>query len=263
MAKFDKVIPPGQEGKINLVIAGKKVHGTFSKSAVIHSNDEAHPVMTVTLVGNEIPFVEVEPSDRVYLQGRYGEKIEKDVTVTSNEDGLDFKVTGLESNIDDKITYKVEPSADGAYAVKIWKNPKLPTLNTYGSLTIHTNSEKAPEKVLQVQVVTKGAITVQPTTLNYGAIPFAKEDEAAKSVRRSVTLIKSNGTFAITDVQFSSDLYDAKVNEVVPGKRYTIEVEFKPPVKHEVRQREVGEMIVHTDDPTEPTLRVKLVSRAM
>lgn len=263
MAKFDKVIPPGQEGKINLVIEGKKVHGSFSKSATIHSNDSDHPVMQVSLVGNEIPFVEVQPSERVYLQGRYGEKIEKDVTVRSNEDGLDFKVTGLESNIDDKITYKVEPAADGAYTIKIWKNPKLPTLNTYGSLTLHTNSEKAPEKVLQVQVVTKGSITVQPTTLNYGAIPFAKKDEKAKPARRSVTLIKSEGTFGITDIQFSSNLYDAKVNEVVPGKRYAIEVEFKPPVKIQVRQREVGEMIVHTDDPTEPTLRVKLVARAM
>jgi hypothetical protein len=264
VAKFDKVIPPGQEGKVNLVIEGNKVHGNFTKSAAIHSNDPEHPVMTVTLAGSEIPYIDIVPRDRVYLQGRYGEKIEKTVTLRSNEEDINFEVTGLESNIDDKITYKVEPGASpGEYKLQIWKNPKLPTLNTYGSLTIKTNSEKAPEKVIQVQVVTKGSITVQPTTLNYGAVRFAKQGEEAAEVKKSVTVIKSVGEFAIQEVEFDSDRYQANVEELVPGKRYKVEVSFQPPAKFQANQREVGEMIIRTNDPKEPTLRVKLVARAM
>jgi hypothetical protein len=263
VAKFDKVIPPGQEGKINMVIEGKKVHGTFTKSATIHSNDPKNPKMSITMAGTEIPFVSVEPTDRLYLQGRYGEKIEKTLTLRSNEEDLDFKITSIESNIDDKITYKVDPTEDGAYTVKVWKNPKLPTLNTYGSLILRTNSEKSPEKVIQVQVITKGSITVQPTTINYGAVRFAKQDEEAGTVKKSVTIIKSQGEFAIRDIEFNSDYYEAEVAEVVPGKRYKVDVTFTPPVKSKARQREVGEMLIHTTDPTEPTLRVKLVARAM
>jgi hypothetical protein len=264
VANFDKVIPPGQEGKVNLVIEGNKVHGSFTKSATIHSNDPEHPVMTVTLAGNKIPYVEIIPRDRVYLQGRYGEKIEETLTVRSNEDDVDFEITALESNIDDKITYKAEPGPNpGEYQLHIWKNPKLPTLNTYGSLTLKTTSTNAPERVIQVQVVTKGAITVQPTTLNYGRIPFGKVDEDAEPVKKSVTVIKSIGQFSIENVEFDSDDYQADVQEVVPGKRYKVDVTFQPPRKFQANQREVGEMIIRTNDPKEPLLRVKLVSRAM
>lgn len=263
MAKFDKVIPPGQEGKISMVIEGKKVHGSFSKSATIHSNDPKNPVMTITMSANEVPYVSVEPTERLYLQGRYGEKIGKVLTLRSNEEDLDFRITSLESNIDDKITYKSETMEDGSYQVHVWKNPKLPTLNTYGSLTVHTNSENSPEKVIQVQVITKGSITVQPTTINYGAVRFSKKDEEAGVVKKSVTVIKSQGEFSIRDIEFNSDRYEADVDEVVPGKRYKVDVTFHPPVKHQARQREVGEMLIHTTDPREPTLRVKLVARAM
>ena len=262
MAKFDKVIPPGQEGKVNLVIEGKKVAGSFSKSATIHCNDPKKPVVTVSLVGNEIPYVDVQPT-RVFLQGRYGEKIEKTVALRSNEENLDLKVTSLSSNIDDKITYKADQLEDGSYELHIWKNPKLPTLNTYGSLIVNTNSEHSPETVVQVQVVTKGSITVQPSTVNFGGVQFAQRDEEANAVHKNVTLIRSQGEFAIRDIEFSSDRYEANLAEVVPGKRYNVEVTFHPPVKKLPRQREVGEMIIHTDDPNEPTLRVKLVARAM
>jgi len=265
VAKFDKVIPPGQEGKIELEVDGAKVAGAFKKSASIHSNDPNNPVMTITLEGDEKAYIEVAPSDRVYLQGRYGETVEKQVVLKSNEEGLNFKVTGMESNIDDKITYKVEPGPDaGQYTVDIYKNPKLPNLNTYGSLTVHTNSEKSPEKILQVQVVTKGAITVQPSTINFGEVLFGEPNgAAAQPVRRDITVIKSEGEFGIHDVQFDSDMYSAKVEEVIPGKRYKVGVEFRPPVKKQPRQREIGQMIIHTTDPREPTLTVKLVARAM
>ncbi len=47
MAKFDKVIPPGREGKIELAVGGDKVHGEFTKSATVDSNDPDHPHMTL------------------------------------------------------------------------------------------------------------------------------------------------------------------------------------------------------------------------
>jgi hypothetical protein len=247
VAKFDKVIPPGQEGIIKLEIEGAKVHGKFAKTASVHSNDPGTPVMTISLEGEEQQYIDVLPTEKVYLQGRYGETVEKSVVLKSNEPGADFKLTGIESNIDDKITYKVDPGPDaGEYTLNIFKNPKLPNLNTYGSLTVHTNSEKSPEKVIQVQVVTKGSITVQPTTLNFGAIAFGKPGTEASPITREITVIKSEGEFAIRDVQFNSNRYSGH-----------------PPQKTVPRQREIGEMIIYTSDPREPTLTVKLVARSL
>ena len=156
MAKYDKVISPGQEGTIEMAIDGNKVHGKFSKAATIHCNDPDRSVMTITISGEVVPYLDVLPSTRIYLKGRYGEQVMKTVTLVSNEEGRELKITKVESNIDDKITYKVEPGdQEGEFKLKVWKNPKLPTLNTYGSLFVYTNSEYSPMKTLQVNVTTK------------------------------------------------------------------------------------------------------------
>lgn len=262
MADFDKVIPPGQEGKINLQVNGNKVHGTFSKSATVFSNDPEHPQMRLTLKGKEMAYVNVTPADRLYLQGYFGDPVEKTLTITSNEKDLDFKVTGVTSNIDDKITYRVEKGENrGEYRIKIWKNPKLPTMNTFGTVFIHTNSAKSPDKSIQVQVLTKGSITVRPSMVNFARVPFSRPDHKASPVTRSIVLIKPKGGFAVQSIEVDNDHFQAHLKEVDPGKRYMVEVTFNPPERRSANQREAGQMMIITNDPTEPRITVPL--RAM
>ena len=264
MAKFDKVIPPGQEGKIQLVIEGKKVTGNFDKSAQVFSNDPEHPVMTISMSGEITPYIAVEPAPRLYLQGRYDEAVEKKLTLRSNEQGLEFEVTKVESNIDNLITYKIERAQQwGAWELTVWKNPKLASQNQYGTITVHTNSQKVPEKVLQVQVITKSAITVQPQTLNFGTVQFAGTGKEVPPVTRNVIAIKSEGEFQIQDITFTSDRFSAEIEPITAGKHYTIKVSFLPPKKTQPMQTVNAEMIVHTNDPREPSLRVKLVARSV
>lgn len=264
MAKFDKVIPSGQEGKVHMVIEGKRVHDKFNKSATIRSNDPEHPVMTISMEGNITPFVAIVPNSRIYLQGQYGEKVEKKLTVKSNEDDLDFKITNIESNIDDKITYEYAPTAEkSTWEISVYKNPRLPTLSTYGNLTVYTNSERAPTKTVQVQVITKGAISVEPKSVNFGTVNFGSDGARGEAVTKNVVVIKTTGDFTILDLQFSTDKFVGEIEAVQLGKRYNIRVTFNPPVKKQPRQTHVGEMTIITDDPMEPELKVRLVARSM
>jgi hypothetical protein len=256
VAQFDEAIPPGQEGQVHLEILGAKVSGRFSKSATIFTNDPKHPRMTVSLAGQILHYVEVTPSTRVFLRGMYGEKVVKELTVTSSEKKKDFKIVGLSSNIDDKITYKVVPQPEqGTYKVRLIKNPKLPTLNTWGSLTVMTNSENAPEKKIQVNVTTRGSIVVQPSTLNFGSV---SGESGLAGVEKSLTIFKVKGEFAIRDVTFSSDKFHANVEPIEEGKKYRVTVNFLPGVD---AQSFLDEMIINTDDPQEPSLRVQLRAR--
>jgi len=264
VAKFDKVIPPGQEGNIQIVIEGKRVHGQFNKSATIRSNDPDHPVMTISMAGQITPFVEVQPASRVYLQGQYGETVMKSVTVKSNEEDLDFAITKIESNLDDKITYDFEPGEeDRTWVVNVYKNPTLPTLSTYGVMTVHTNSEKAPTKTMQVQVITKGAISVEPKSVNFGTVKFGSDGDPAAPVSRNVVVLKTTGDFSIEDLSFSTEKFQGEIEQVQPGKKYNIKVTFLPPEKKQSRQTHVGEMTIRTDDPREPELKVRLIARSM
>jgi hypothetical protein len=263
--RFDRVIPPGGEGKVELAVEGSKVHGEFNKSAAVESNDPDRPHMTLMLHGRAVPYVNVVPEGTVRMHGRYGEPVEQRLTITSNEKDLDFKVLGVRSNIDDKITYAIENGATpGEYILKVYKNPKLPTLSTYGSIFIDTNSPKWPETTVQVHVMTKGSISINPSVLNYGAVRFGEGRGPGAPATRAITVTKSAGEFKIKDVTVSNPHYKAVVDAVTPGQQYRVQVTFTPPAHKPgaPKQTESGEMIIHTDDPKEPAVRVQLIARS-
>jgi hypothetical protein len=262
--KFDRLITPGQTGKIELSIDGAKVHGQFVKSASVVSNDPNLPNMVLKLSGHEIPYVNVDPEGTVYLQGRYGEPIEQDLTLSNNEKGLDFKVLGVTSDLDDKITYAIENGASPqTYTLKLYKNPKLPPLSTYGTVQVHTNSIHMPVTTLQVHVMTKSSISMSPTVLNYGEVAFSSSPGKEAPTTKEVIITRAGAQFQIRDVTVSNPNYKAKVDAVTPGLQYRVQVTFTPPVRTSGKQTEAGELVIHTDDPQEPSMRVQLLARSL
>lgn len=262
MAQFDEVIPPGQEGGITLEIDGEKVTGSFVKKATVTTNDPDHEQLTISISGKILPYIDVQPANRIYLRGMFGEVVEKEVTISSYEKKKGFEITDVTSNIDDKITYQVLPEGEpGRYRLKVYKNPKLPTMNTWGSIYLHTNSEKTPESVIQVNVQTRGSIVIQPSTLNFGIVKEASNGGAIlANNEKSLTVFKIKGEFHIEDVAFSNGFYSADVQPLEDGKKYRITVSFAPGT---VQDAYADEMIITTDDPLEPSLRVRLLARGM
>jgi hypothetical protein len=263
VAKFDKVIPPGQEGKIEMAVDGTRVHGTFIKTATVTTNDTRRQ-FTIGIAGSEVPYVNVQPEGTVFLQGRHGEAVEKQLILTSNEKDLDFKITRLTSNMDDKITYTVAPTGTpGEYALNIYKNPDLPTLTTYGTLHVHSNSTRSPNTDIQINVMTKGSISVSPIMLNFGPVRFGDKTGEGAPVTKSIVLSKPAGEFAITSIDLSNPNFNAVAEHVAGGNQYRVQVTFRPPMKRQGRHNESAEMIIHTNDSLEPAIRVQVVARAM
>ncbi len=263
VTNFDKLIPAGKQGKIEFVLDGEKVHDQFSKTATVSTNDPVHPTMTIAVSGEEIPYLNIEPEGTVYLHGRYGEHVERKMEISSNEN-IDFKVVRVSSNIDDKITYKLDPLAEaGHYELSVYKNPKLPTLITYGTLYLHTNSKEAPTSEIQVHVITKGNITVSPAAVNFGPVKFGEGAGSGQAVTRGVILSKSTGDFNIKEITLSNPNFTAIVEPVAEGKQYRVQVTFTPPLKKLAQQNETAEMIIHTTDAEEPAIRVAVAARAM
>jgi len=264
VAQYDKVIAPGEEGKITLSLDGDKVEGRFSKTATVRTNDPDHTELLLTISGTEIPYVHIVPTNRVYLQGNYGEEVAQTLTITSNEKDLDFQITGIDTDLEDKITYAYERgSAKGSWVVSIRKNPDLPTQSTYGTLTLHTNSKRAPDQLIRLQVMTKGTITVQPTFVNFGRVRFGADGKNGDVLEKSVTLTRSEGGLAISDLSVNNANFRTEVVEEEPGKRYKVNIKFTAPPRTRGGQAESGELIIHTNVPTEPNVRVQLVARAL
>jgi hypothetical protein len=262
-AKWDKVVAPGKEGKIELIIDGAKVSGQFSKATEVKTNDPDRPQITLVMSGKEIPLVQITPEGTVYLHGRPGENVEKELTISSNEKDLDFQVTAVSSNMDDKIKYSyAKGPKPGTYVIKVAKDPKLPIMSTYGTLLVKTNSTKSPETPLQVHVMTKSSILISPSVLNYGQVKFGDATGPGAPSTKTLTVTKATGKIKIKDVTLSNPNFKATLETVTPDQQYKVKVVFTPPARKQSKQTESGEMLIHTDDPQEPTLRVQLVARS-
>jgi hypothetical protein len=240
------------------------VHGEFAKTAVVKTNDPEHPELTLTIAGNEISFINIMPEGTIYLHGRYDEPVEKSVTLSSNEKDFNLAITGVTSNIDDQITYKVVPGdKKGEFVLNVKKKTDVEPSSSYGTITVATNSKEAPDAVLQVHVMTKGSISVTPQTLNYGVVQFGSKGSSGSPVTKSVVILKTDGEFQLKDAVIDNKNFSAKIAPVEPGKQYKVEVTFVPPSKNSATQREVGELVIGTSDPREPSVKVHLVARAM
>ncbi len=266
VADYDRVIAPGKKGAIKLVLDGSKVTGKWTKTAVVHCNDPDRRTFNLTIAGNEIPYLEITPGNRLYLEGQVGEDADKLFTIRSNEKDLKLKITGFETDLEDLMTQSVEKGANpGEFKVRLSKTEaaKSSTVNQQGTLTLYTNSEAWPQHTLQVNVITKGTITAQPSTVNFGRVQFETSDKKGNPVVRNVNLVRNLGEFEVTNVEFSSPNFSAEVVNNIPGRHYRVQVTFDPPKRSQPRQVEKGEMVIHTNDPKEPTIRVKLVARSM
>ncbi len=217
--------------------------------------------MTVTLNAHIKPYILIEPASKVFLKGSYGEQVEREIIISSNDENLSepFEITKVESDMDDKITYKVISAEEqGKFKLKVMKNPKLTVQNAFGSLFVYTNNDRAPRNVIQVQVTTKGEMVVRPSILNFGFVPEARKHNEESPVQRSLTISNSKHEFEIEDITFSIEGYRAKVDPIEDGKSYRVTVDFFP---QSGGRNYIGQMVIHTSDPREPLVNVRLIAR--
>jgi hypothetical protein len=129
VASFDKVIPSGQEGKVNLSVKTKNMRGKFTKSATIRSNDPQHPSYRIKLKGTIKSYITVQPSPRAYLTGFEGDTLSQKLTISTNE-AEPLTITNITSTLDDKITYEM----------LLVGLPSLPAVRTNLNLTYRSES---------------------------------------------------------------------------------------------------------------------------
>jgi hypothetical protein len=111
VAQYDRVIPPGGEGKISLKINTRGYRGNVSKRARIYTNEPGNRYQAVSIqVFVKVPIYVT--SRHVYLRGPADRKVT--ATVTVKGDGTkDLKLEETEFTLSEKITYTIEEVESG------------------------------------------------------------------------------------------------------------------------------------------------------
>lgn len=142
MASYDRVIPPGGEGKITLSVRTKGYEGKIHKTARVETNDPRMKTFTLGLRAFVQVPIYVKPR-YVRLNGRENVSVTRSVEIMA---GLDKPLTLEPSqfNLEGKVTYKVEEIDKGRKFKVSFTNIPGVAGSYRGSLNLKTNYDEKP-----------------------------------------------------------------------------------------------------------------------
>lgn len=274
VADFDKVIKPGQTGKVTAHVDTAAFAGPISKTVTLETNDLTTPTSMLTIHAIVKPYVEAYPAGFVRYNLLLGEADTQTVTLYSEEEEP-FQVTNVEVPIDPAtskpVTWmkaafeKITNDADKApnvgrpgqaqYKLKITVGGPEGKVGVLGEkLHIITNSKHQPEYDISIAGVIRPAFGVEPSALNFGEVTPADVSATRMVVLHSNSL-KAPESFVVSRAESS---VPAVLTSVKPTARKG-EYEVTLQISKDAKPGDVdGVITIHTNDKTTPIVKVPM-----
>jgi len=263
VAEFDKVVKPGETGRVSAQVDTSAFAGPIAKTVTLETNDPTTPTATLTLHAIVKPYVEAYPAGFVRYTLLQGDAETQSITLYSEEDEP-FEITKVETPGDYvKVTYaKIENEADRAaggrqgqtqYKVNITVGGPDVKLGPIGEkIHIYTNSKHQPEYPVSITGVVRPPYRVEPTMMNFGEV--ATNDVAASRaiVVRSNDL-KTPERFQVTKVESSLSTVTAAVKPGANKGEYEVMLQVAKNAKPGDLD---GTVKIYTNDQVNPIVTV-------
>lgn len=220
MARFDREIPPGGEGKVTLTVNLAGYRGKVTKSATVYGNDPQTPRVSLSIHAKVVPFVDIRPSDTVVFRGPAAALKPQELEVESAKTPM--HILRVESDLEKNVSVTVETLAEGArYRVVVANRAERGTYS--GRIRLITDHPQKGELWIAVRGMVEGPIGIRPTSLLVGK---AKGD-LANRVGRVLVVSHTGAAFRITQVDYDHELLDVvtTAQENLPG--YVMDVSAK------------------------------------
>jgi hypothetical protein len=265
VADFDKVIKPGQTGKVSAHVDTTAFAGPISKTVTLETNDPSTPSSMLTIHATVQPFVEAYPAGFVRYNLLQGDAETQTVTIYSEEEEpFEIKNVDVPAGGWARATFeKIENEADRAKnAGRAGQNQYKVNITVGGSeaklgpladkVRIVTNSKHQPEYFVSISGVIRPTFRVEPTVLNFGEV--ASTDAAAtRSLVFQSNDLRQPERFAVTKVEST---VPGIVTSVKPGAQKGI-FEITLQVDKAATPGDIdGAVKIYTTDTTNPVVTV-------
>jgi hypothetical protein len=259
VAEFDKVIKPGQTGKVHAVVDSATFSGPISKGVSVFTNDPEHPQIELTIHAKVEPYISIKPGYARYITVQ-GEPLEGNIAQTLwAPDGTSWDITGIDSPFPFlAVTFheaKPEerlPDAKGKQwkvEMKLSNQAKVGPLSDY--VTVHTNHPK--QKIVQIPVsgFVRPVVATTPPNADFGKIELKEPLKKALNIRNFAT-----EPIKVTSVDPTLPKgIETKLETLEEGREYQVRIILNPEL---AKGPFLGKLVIHTDSPKVPTLEVEV-----
>ena len=261
VADFDKVIKPGQTGKVTAHVDTTNFAGPISKAVTLETNDPNTPNAQVTISAIVKPYVEAYPVGYVRFNMLQGD-VEKQSVTLYTEETEPFEIVKIEAPQDwIKVDAKKLEAAEivpsigrkGANQYKLdvtvgGPDAKIGPLAE--KIRIVTNSKHQPEYSVSVSGVVRPPFRVEPTGVNFGEV--APSDSAAtRTISIRSNNLKTPGEFSVTKVESGVAGVTANVAPTDRPGEFSVTLQVAKDAKPGAVD---GNVTVYTNDTAKPTV---------
>jgi hypothetical protein len=273
VADFDKVIKPGETGKVTAHVDTTAFAGPIAKTVTLETNDPTTPTSQLTIHAIVKPYVEAFPAGFVRFNLLQGEADSQSVMLYSEEDEP-FQVTKVEVPVDPatnepvkwvKTSFEKVAEADKApnvgrpgqdqYKVNITVGgPDARVGALADKVRIYTNSKHQPEYLVSLSGVVRPTLRVEPSLLNFGEVT-PSDVAATRMVMLHSNNLKAPESFVVSKAESN---VAAVTTSVKPGANKG-EYEVTLQIAKDAKPGDVdGAVTIYTNDKINPIVTVPL-----
>jgi hypothetical protein len=261
VADFDKVIKPGQTGKVVAHVDTTNFAGPISKSVAIETNDPSVPQAQVTISAIVKPYVEAFPAGFVRFNMIQGDVEKQSVTIFSEEE-TPFEILKIETPAEwirtdfakldsSSMVPKVGRAGQNQYRVDITVGGDDAKVGPIAEkIHIITNSKHQPDYWVSVSGVVRPSIRVEPTAINFGEVS-AVDTAATRVITLRSNDLKTPENFVVTKVESGVAGITTTVAPTDKKGEYQVTLQVDKNAKAGAVD---GNVTVHTSDRVKPTV---------
>ncbi len=280
VAEFDKVIKPGDTGKVTAHVDTTNFSGPIAKSIELETNDPSIPAAQLTLQAVVKPYVDAYPAGFVRFNLLQGESARQSVILYSEEEEP-FEITKVElptvtladgttKPIDwMKVTYakitdpaqlakEVGRAGQNQYRVDVVVGgPDAKIGPLADKLHIITNAKHQPEFNVSVTGVIRPTFRVDPVGVNFGEVS-PTDPAATRSIVLHSNNLRTPEVFNVTKAESTVPSLTASVKPaMVNGQPVKGEYEVTLQVAKDAKAGDIdGNVKIYTNDKIMPVVTV-------
>jgi hypothetical protein len=264
VADYDKVIAPGQTGKIRVSVDTTTFNGAIAKGVTVFMNDPATPQMELTIRAQVEPFIKAKPGYARFITVQ-GEAKEGTIVQTLwTPDKSPMKVVKVESPYpyltvefhEAKPEERLPDIADQQqWKVAMHLSNDAPVGPLTEAVKIYTDNPK--QKLVQIPVsgFVRPIVAVTPPIANFGSITITEPLRKSLNVKTFAT-----EPIKLTGAQSSIQGIEAQIEPVEDGREYEIRVTIKPEI---AKGKFDGKLFLTTDSVKIPRIEIQLTGTAI
>jgi len=266
VADWDKVIKPGETGKVTAHVDTTNFAGPIAKGITIETNDPSNPTAQLTIHAIVKPYVEAYPAGFVRYNLLQGDAETQSVTLYSEEDEpfqvLKVDVPGdwvkvVPKKIEDQtqLVPNVGKAGQAQYRLDITVGgPEAKIGPLADKIHIVTNSKHQPEYFVSISGVIRPTFRVEPSGVNFGEV--APTDTAAtRSVILRSNNLKAPEAFSVTKVESNTPLVVTSMKPTANKGEYEVTLQVAPTAKPGDID---GQVKIYTNDKINPVVTVPI-----